>query len=230
MAHPLAAHLSPTWTEALSPRVDAGVCERLLAFVAQERARAAVHPKAEDVFAAFHSTALPDARVVILGQDPYHGPGQAHGLAFSVLPGVKPPPSLANIYKELVADVGGPRPRDGSLTRWSTQGVMLLNAVLTVREGSANSHANQGWEAITDATIDALSARIAPLVFVLWGASARKKAKRIDAARHRIVEGAHPSPLSAYQGFFGSRPFSAVNAHLRELGLKEIDWCQAGSE
>ena len=230
MVHPLAAHLPTDWTAVVAPRVDAAECARLLAFVDEERLRGPVYPSKDEVFAAFLSAPFADVRVVILGQDPYHGPGQAHGLAFSVRAGVKPPPSLANIYKELLADVGGPTPRDGSLERWSKQGVLLLNAVLTVREGHANSHAKKGWEAFTDAVVDALAARAEPLVFVLWGASAKKKGRRIDRARHRVVEGVHPSPLSAYQGFFGSRPFSTVNAHLRELGRMEIDWGQAKSQ
>jgi uracil-DNA glycosylase len=160
----------------------------------------------------------------LLGQDPYHGPGQAHGLAFSVQPGVPPPPSLVNIFKELQSDVGAPKPRDGSLIPWAQHGVLLLNAVLTVRAGQPNSHAGHGWEAFTDAVIRAVSAKPEPVVFLLWGRYAQKKKPLIDASRHVVIEGTHPSPLSAKNGFFGSRPFSTINAALEERGRPPIDW------
>jgi uracil-DNA glycosylase len=169
-------------------------------------------------------TPYAEANVLILGQDPYHGEGQAHGLAFSVQPGVTPPPSLVNMFKEMEADLGIKRPKTGYLAPWAKQGVLLLNAVLTVRAHEANSHKGQGWEKFTDAAIKVLSAREAPVVFVLWGGYARKKKALIDAARHTIIESAHPSPLSARNGFFGSKPFSKINAALRKNGREEIDW------
>lgn len=192
-------------------------------FVAQERARHQVFPPAEEVFSAFEATPFEAVRVLILGQDPYHGDGQAHGMCFSVRPGTKTPPSLRNVFKELRSDLGHPVPDNGYLMPWAQQGVLLLNAVLTVRAHEANSHRNQGWERFTDAVISTLSARETPVVFVLWGAYARKKTALIDTVRHTVVEGAHPSPLSARK-FFDTRPFSQIDTALREYGHTPVDW------
>lgn len=200
-----------------------GQLAQLAGFVEAERARARVFPPADRVFAALASTPFDAVRVVVLGQDPYHGAGQAHGLAFSVPRGVRKPPSLANLLKELEADLGVRAPAHGSLEAWAARGVLLLNTVLTVREGEAGSHAGRGWEQVTDAVIDALAARPRPVVFALFGAHAHKKAKRIGAP-HRLVLGVHPSPLSAHRGFFGSRPFSAIDRALEELGEAKLDW------
>ncbi len=195
-------------------------------FVAEERAAHEVFPPDDDVFNALRLTPYEDVRVLVLGQDPYHDDGQAHGLAFSVRPGVKAPPSLANIFKELASDAGCAKPKSGSLVGWAEQGVLLLNAVLTVRAHSANSHKGKGWERFTDAVIRALSAREKPVVFVFWGAYAAKKLELVDTSRHTTIVSAHPSPLSARNGFFDSKPFSKANAALREAGEPEIDWCR----
>jgi len=183
-----------------------------------------VFPPEGDVFNAFEVTPLEDANVLLLGQDPYHDHGQAHGLCFSVKPGVKPPPSLANMFKELRDDVGCRIPNNGYLAPWAAQGILMLNAVLTVRAHEPNSHKGKGWETFTDAAIRALNDRKDPVVFVLWGGYARKKLALIDADRHAIVESAHPSPLSARSGFFGSKPFSKINEALRRFEKPEIDW------
>ncbi len=175
-------------------------------------------------FAALHAIPYDAVKIVILGQDPYHGPGQANGLAFSVNPGVKLPPSLKNIFKELHNDLGCDIPADGNLEFWAKQGVLLLNTVLTVRAGEAHSHKKWGWETFTDAIISLLNSREQPVIFLLWGRPAQEKEKLIDASRHFIIRAAHPSPLSAYNGFFGSRPFSAANERLRSIGQKEIEW------
>jgi uracil-DNA glycosylase len=187
-----------------------------------------VYPAEPEVFNALKLTPFDAVKVVILGQDPYHGAGQAHGLAFSVRPGVTPPPSLRNIFKELQTDVGCPRPAAGSLEPWARQGVLLLNAVLTVRAGQPNSHRGKGWERFTDAAVAAVGHKPDPVVFVLWGAPAQKKVPLIDTGRHVIVKSPHPSPLSAKTGFFGSRPFSAVNRALKAAGRGPIDWCLPG--
>ena len=180
-------------------------------------------PPEDDVFSALRLTPFDEVKVVLLGQDPYHDDGQAHGLCFSVRPGVKAPPSLVNIFKELHSDLGCVIPNNGCLTPWAKQGVLLLNAVLTVRAHQANSHKNQGWEQFTDAVIRAVNDRPQPVVFLLWGNYAQKKGILVDANRHRVIKGAHPSPLSASK-FFGSKPFSAVNRALVELGNAPIDW------
>jgi uracil-DNA glycosylase len=193
-------------------------------FITNERTQHQVFPPDERVFTAFDLTPPESVRVVILGQDPYHDVGQAHGLAFSVLPGVKVPASLRNIFKELHADLGCEIPTGGCLTPWAKQGVLLLNTVLTVRAHEANSHRGKGWEAFTDAVIQQLSNRTDPIIFVLWGKPAQAKRTMIDAGNHLVLEAAHPSPLSAYNGFFGSRPFSKINASLRSWGKDEIDW------
>jgi uracil-DNA glycosylase len=197
-------------------------------FVAGERARHVVFPPADDVFAALHLTPYSTTRVVILGQDPYHGPGQAHGLCFSVRRGVPVPPSLANIHKELAADLGVEPPPHGNLEAWARQGVLLLNATLTVRAGQAASHQGKGWETFTDRVLHAVNDKPHPVVFILWGASARRKKSLIDTGRHTVIESAHPSPLSAHNGFFGSRPFSQTNAALEAAGLAPIDWRLSG--
>ncbi len=196
----------------------------LQAFLAEQRAHDTVYPPEPEVFSALELTPYERVRVVILGQDPYHDANQAHGLAFSVRPSVRPPPSLANIYRELHDDLGCRPPNNGYLVPWAQQGVLLLNTVLTVRAHSPNSHHGKGWETFTDAVIRAVGARPEPVVFVLWGGNARKKAPLIGAERHTIVQSAHPSPLSARNGFFGSRPFSTINAALRGWGQPEVDW------
>lgn len=218
--------LPPTWQARLRDEVEAPYFRELRAFVDAERRAHAVYPPEEEVFAALELTPFADVRVMILGQDPYHGPGQAHGLAFSVRPGVPPPPSLRNVFRELREDLGCPVPGGGSLVPWAEQGVLLLNAVLTVRAGEPASHRGRGWERFTDAVIRELNARAEPLVFVLWGAYAAKKETLIDAGRHAVIRSAHPSPLSAKRGFFGSRPFTAANAALVGFGAAPIDWCR----
>ena len=212
------------WNPVLRSQFAEPYWEELQSFVADERSRHTVYPPADDVFAALHLTPLSDVKVVILGQDPYHGPDQAEGLCFSVKPPVKPPPSLQNIFKELTSDVGVPAPDHGSLAEWAERGVLLLNTTLTVRAGQAGSHQGRGWERFTDEVIQVVSAKEEPVVFVLWGAAARKKKALIDTQRHAVVESAHPSPLSAHRGFLGSRPFSQINAALERLGQKPIDW------
>jgi uracil-DNA glycosylase len=212
------------WNPILRRQFDEPYWAELQAFVANERQRSTVYPPNDEVFAALHLTAHADTRVMILGQDPYHGEGQAHGLCFSVRPGVRVPPSLMNIRKELRDDIGIVPPDHGSLEAWARRGVLLLNATLTVRAGAAGSHQGKGWEIFTDEVIRAVNDKTEHVVFVLWGAYARRKAQIIDRARHTIVESAHPSPLSAHNGFFGSRPFSAVNTALIAHDQPEIDW------
>ena len=216
------------WSEVLREALEAPSFAKLERFVEEERQQFTIYPSEEDLFSAFQLTPYEQVKVLVLGQDPYHGPGQAHGLAFSVQPGVPPPPSLMNIFKELKSDLGLSLPGSGSLVSWARQGVLLLNAVLTVRESQPNSHAGQGWEAFTDAVIRAVSARSEPTVFLLWGNYARKKKKLIDTQRHEIIESPHPSPLSASGGFFGSRPFSRINDALMLRGQAPIDWHLAG--
>lgn len=215
--------LPSSWQHVVGGERDRPYFTELEEFVAQERARHQVFPPAEEVFSAFEATPFDAVRVLILGQDPYHGDGQAHGMCFSVRPGTKTPPSLRNVFKELRSDLGHPVPDNGYLMPWAQQGVLLLNAVLTVRAHEANSHRNQGWERFTDAVILTLNARETPVVFVLWGAYARKKTALIDTARHTVVEGAHPSPLSARK-FFGTHPFSRIDTALREYGHTPVDW------
>jgi uracil-DNA glycosylase len=193
-------------------------------FVREERAGYDIYPPINSVYAAFDFSSLAATRIVILGQDPYHGPGQAHGLSFSVQSGTPVPPSLRNIFKELQTDLGIEIPHHGNLTSWAEQGVLLLNTTLTVRAGEAASHVGHGWETFTDAVIDLINAKDERCVFVLWGTNARKKKLRITHPRHVVIESAHPSPLSAHGGFFGSRPFSRANAALREVGIAEINW------
>lgn len=212
------------WNPVLRNELDQPYWRELQDFVAKERQRHTVYPPPEEVFAALHLTPYASVKVVILGQDPYHGPGQAHGLCFSVRRGIALPPSLVNIFRELESDLGVPPPSDGDLTRWATQGVLLLNATLTVRARRAGSHQGKGWERFTDAVLAAVNAKPQRVVFILWGASARRKRSLVDTTRHVIIESPHPSPLSAHNGFFGSRPFSRTNAALVEAGLDPINW------
>ncbi len=217
--------LHDSWKAPLLPEFQSDYMANLRAFlVAEKAAGKAICPKASEWFRALDLTPLDKVRVVILGQDPYHGPGQAHGLCFSVRPGVRPPPSLVNIYKELESDLGLPRPRHGFLESWAKQGVLLLNSVLTVEAAQAASHQGKGWERFTDAIIRLLNAREEPIVFMLWGAYARKKAAFVDATKHLILKAAHPSPLSAHNGFLGCRHFSQCNEFLVSHGMQPIDW------
>ena len=217
-------HLPDSWQTNLQDEVQKAYFQTLAQFVEQERSEHVIFPPAEEVFTAFTETPYQDVKVVILGQDPYHGEGQAHGLCFSVKPGVKLPPSLRNIFKELQSDLDCEIPNHGSLLSWAKQGVFLLNTVLTVRKGKANSHRKKGWETFTDHVISLLSDHDNRLIFVLWGRPAQSKKKLIDEDRHFIIESVHPSPLSAKNGFFGSKPFSQVNGHLLSMGKKAIDW------
>lgn len=216
--------LPADWQRVLAGELSAPGFRELVAFVERERSEHSVYPPAGQVFQAFRETPLERVRVVILGQDPYHGEGQAHGLCFSVAPGVTPPPSLMNIFRELADDLGVPLPGHGCLTHWARQGVLLLNTVLTVRAGKAHSHRRKGWETVTDAVIDRVSNGLQPVVFVLWGRPAEAKLPLIDVTRHEVLVSAHPSPLSARRGFFGSRPFSRINRLLESWGQAPIDW------
>ena len=216
--------METTWRPVLIAETEKPYWKPLQQFVKDERRKYQVFPPDKEVFAALHLTPYEKVSVLILGQDPYHEVGQAHGLCFSVRPDVAIPPSLQNIYKELHDDLGCQIPNNGCLTPWAEQGVLLLNAVLTVRAHQANSHQGKGWENFTDAIIRAVNDKPDRVVFVLWGAYARKKAPLIDTTRHIIIQSAHPSPLSASNGFFGSRPFSKINTALREAGKPEIDW------
>jgi uracil-DNA glycosylase len=212
------------WNPLLRDELSKPYWAQLQDFVAGQRARHVVYPPEGEVFAALHLTTYAGTRVVILGQDPYHGAGQAHGLCFSVRRGVPVPPSLQNIYKELADDLGVPIPQHGNLESWARQGVLLLNATLTVRAGQAGSHQGKGWETFTDQVLRAVNDKQHPVVFILWGGYARRKKALIDTSRHTVIESAHPSPLSAHNGFFGSRPFSRSNAALVAGGLSPIDW------
>lgn len=223
MSFDLLELLPAAWRERVEPLLDPEATRRLGAFVAAEYAAGPVYPPLPDLFSAFRLCAPDDARVLILGQDPYHGPGQAHGLSFSVRDGVRVPPSLRNIFKELRDDLGLPMPSSGDLTPWARHGVLLLNAVLTVRAGAAGSHAGNGWEEFTDAVIQAMNAKDQRVVFVLWGAYARKKRDLVTAPWHVVLEAGHPSPMNP-RGFLGCRAFSTVNKALAEAGEKEIDW------
>lgn len=212
------------WRAQLADAFEKPYFQTLQQFVDEERQNYTVFPPERDVFSALKLTPYERANVFLLGQDPYHDNNQAHGLCFSVRPCIKPPPSLVNIFKELRSDVDFRIPNNGYLVPWAEQGMLLLNAVLTVRAHKPNSHKGHGWEIFTDAVIRAVNAREDPVVFVLWGGYAQKKRALIDTARHTIIQSAHPSPLSANNGFFGSRPFSAINAALRAAGKPEIDW------
>ncbi|MFE9318792.1 uracil-DNA glycosylase [Streptomyces albidoflavus] len=217
------AQLPESWREVLGEEPQKPYFAQLMEFVEEERARGPVYPPRDQVFAALEATPFDQVKVLVLGQDPYHGEGQGHGLCFSVRPGVKTPPSLRNIYKEMHVELGHPVPDNGYLMPWARQGVLLLNAVLTVRAGEANSHKGKGWEKFTDVVIRAVSDRPDPAVFVLWGNYAQKKLPLIDAERHAVVKGAHPSPLSAKK-FFGSQPFTRIDKAVAEQGHEPIDW------
>ena len=212
------------WAPLLTPELAKPYYRQLRQFLINEYRTRTVYPDMYAMFNALHYTSYEDTKVVILGQDPYHGPGQAHGLSFSVLPGVPAPPSLQNIFRELHDDLGCFIPNNGCLKPWAEQGVLLLNTVLTVRAHQANSHRGQGWEQFTDHIIELLNAREKPLTFILWGTPARRKKAMITSPQHYVVESPHPSPLSAQRGFFGSRPFSRVNDFLRQTGQTPIDW------
>lgn len=221
--------LHPSWLEPLRDEFASPYMQVLKAFLLDRKtAGVRIFPKGGAWFRALDLTPLDTVRVVILGQDPYHGAGQAHGLCFSVRPGVRVPPSLANIYKEMESDLGLPRPGHGFLDHWARQGVLLLNSVLTVEEGRAGAHQGRGWERFTDAVIRLVAAQSRPIVFILWGSYAQKKAAFVDdvsrGGRHLVLKAAHPSPLSAHNGFFSSRPFSRANAFLVEHGQPPIDW------
>ena len=212
------------WEQYLTEEMQKPYYRELRQFLINQYRTVQVFPDMYDIFNALHYTSYADTKVLILGQDPYHEPGQAHGLSFSVLPNVPPPPSLLNIFKELETDMGCHRPNNGCLEPWARQGVLLLNTVLTVQAHRANSHRDKGWETFTDRIISLLNEREKPVAFVLWGAPARRKKAMITNPRHLIIESAHPSPLSAFRGFFGSRPFSRVNRFLESVGEKPIDW------
>jgi uracil-DNA glycosylase len=216
--------LPESWQPVVGEELQKPYFKTLQQFLEAERKQFTIYPKESEVFSSLEYTPYEAVRVLILGQDPYHGPRQAHGCSFSVRPHVPPPPSLLNIFKELKADVGATQPDHGCLVPWARQGVLLLNAVLTVRAGQANSHQGKGWEQFTDAVIRAVNRKPTRVVFILWGAYARRKAELVDLTRHTIIQSAHPSPLSADNGFFGSKPFSRTNAALRQANLPEINW------
>jgi uracil-DNA glycosylase len=216
--------IEPSWKEALKEEFEEPYFQELAAFVKAEYAAETVYPHPKNIFSAFTLTPFDQVKVVILGQDPYHGPSQAHGLSFSVTEGVRNPPSLRNIFKEIESDLGVQPDESGNLERWAKQGALLLNATLTVRAGAAGSHQGKGWERFTDAVIRKLSDEREHIVFMLWGNYARSKKALIDSTKHCIIESAHPSPLSAHNGFFGSKPFSKANAYLKTHGIEPIDW------
>ncbi len=214
-----------SWREKLAGEFDKEYYKKLILFLRDEEQSNTIFPPKKERFNAYNTTPFENVKVVILGQDPYHGTGQAHGLSFSVKAAQALPPSLKNIYKELVDDIGCDMPKRGDLTSWAEQGVFLLNAVLSVQASSAGSHQQRGWEPFTDATIKLLSDEREHLVFILWGKSAQSKEKLIDTNKHLVLKAPHPSPLSSYRGFFGSKPFSKTNAYLRTNGITPIDWC-----
>jgi uracil-DNA glycosylase len=216
--------IEPSWKEKLAEEFGKPYFETLTAFVKDEYKKYTIFPPGGKIFNAFNSTPFDKVKVVILGQDPYHGPRQANGLSFSVSEGVSLPPSLQNIYKELKSDLGIQPPTTGDLERWAQQGVLMLNATLTVRQGAAGSHQGKGWEEFTDAVLRVLSQQREGLVFILWGAYAKRKGAYIDRSKHLVIESAHPSPLSATNGFFGSKPFSKANDYLQANGKTPIDW------
>jgi len=217
--------LSTNWKDVLADEMEKSYFKELQSFLDKEYKEQTIYPVRSDIGSAFRVTLFNEVKVVILGQDPYHGVGQAHGMSFSVKSGVKIPPSLRNMYKELAEDIGCSIPTSGYLESWAQQGVLLLNTVLTVRAGQANSHKGMGWETFTDAVIQKLSEREKPVIFVLWGKPAQSKRALIDERKNVIIEAPHPSPLSAYRGFFGSKPYSNINAKLLEQGEKPIDFC-----
>lgn len=212
------------WDEVLSDLFQSENYKKIREFLKEEYSTYTIYPSMYDIFNAFKMTPYKSIKAVILGQDPYHEPNQAHGLCFSVKDGCVPPPSLINIFKEMKSDLGLQPPKNGDLTKWAERGVLLLNTTLTVRRGAANSHSKCGWTAFTDEVIKKISAREKPVVFILWGGNARAKKPLIDTERHFIVESAHPSPLSCYNGFFGSKPFSKTNGFLERVGEEPINW------
>lgn len=217
--------IEESWRIALQKEFDADYFKKIKAFLVEEKKKAVVYPKGSDIFNAFNLTPFNDVKVVIIGQDPYHGPNQAHGLCFSVLNGVKFPPSLENIYKELCKDLGYSFPKSGNLTSWAKQGVLLLNASLTVRAGEANSHQSIGWQKFTDAVIQKISDEKNGVIFLLWGGFAQKKGSKIDASKHHVLTCGHPSPLSANKGhWFGNKHFSETNRLLQQMGKTPINW------
>ncbi|WP_456288938.1 uracil-DNA glycosylase [Paenibacillus sp. AK002] len=218
------AILKNDWATYLEQEFTKPYYLQLREFLIDEYRTKTIFPDKYDIFNALHYTPLADTKVVILGQDPYHGPGQAHGLSFSVKEGVSTPPSLQNMYKELQDDLGCFIPNNGHLITWAKQGVLLLNTVLTVRAHEANSHKNRGWESFTDKVIEAINRKKEPVVFLLWGSHAQKKAELITNRQHKLIRSPHPSPLSAHRGFFGSKPFSRANEFLRSMGLQEVNW------
>lgn len=217
-------HIGNDWDKILQDEFSQEYYKKIRFFLKKEYAEHKVYPPMDDIFNALRYTAYENVKVVLLGQDPYHGQGQAHGLCFSVQPGVKSPPSLQNIFKELQSDLGIPIPSNGTLTKWAQQGVLLLNAVLTVREGTPNSHKTLGWTTFTDHVISHLNARNTPIVFLLWGKNARDKKALITNPKHCILEAPHPSPLSAYNGFFGCKHFSKANSFLTQTGQSPVNW------
>ena len=212
------------WDEVLKELIESPLYFKIREFLKKEYSTHTIYPPMDKIFNAFKTTPYSEVKAVILGQDPYHEPDQAHGLSFSVNDGIPLPPSLQNIFKELKDDLSVDNGKSGCLLKWAKQGVMLLNATLTVRRGQANSHSGCGWQEFTDAVIKKLSERDKPIVFILWGGFARSKKKLIDTNKHFIIESAHPSPLSAYNGFFGSKPFSRTNEILKKIGVEPIDW------
>ena len=216
--------IEESWKQKLTPEFEKDYFIKLTEFVRAEYASKTIYPPAKQIFNAFDHCPFDDVKVVIIGQDPYHGPGQAHGLCFSVAEGIPNPPSLQNIFKEIMSDLGKPMPANGDLTRWARQGVLLLNATLTVQAHQAGSHQRKGWEEFTDAAIRLLAEEREHLVFILWGAYAQKKGAFIDCSKHLVLASAHPSPLSAYNGFFGNKHFSRTNEYLKAHGIAEIEW------
>jgi len=217
--------IEASWKDQLAAEFAADYMTKLSQFLRDEKAAGKrIYPPNSEIFAAFDMTPFAKVKVIILGQDPYHGPGQAHGLSFSVRPDITPPPSLANIYREMASDLGLARPTHGNLEAWARQGVLLLNSSLTVEDGRPGSHSGKGWEGFTDAAIAALNAARDNLVFILWGRKAQKKGARIDRQRHLVIESAHPSPLAAHDGFWNSRPFSRTNDYLCAHAITPIDW------
>jgi uracil-DNA glycosylase len=216
--------IAASWKLMLTNEFEKPYFQKLVAFVKDEYKNHTVYPPARQIFNAFDHCSFEDARVIIIGQDPYHGPNQGNGLCFSVNDGIRKPPSLLNIFKELKSDLGKEIPESGNLERWADQGVLLLNATLTVRANSPGSHQKMGWEEFTDAVIQLVSAKKQNTVFILWGVYAQSKGEIIDLNKHLVIKSAHPSPFAAHRGFFGSQPFSKTNAYLNAKGLKEIDW------
>lgn len=217
-------NIATSWKDKLQAEFEKAYFQQLTAFVKEEYSTHTVFPPGKEIFRAFDKCDFDQVKVVIIGQDPYHGSGQANGLCFSVREGVRVPPSLVNIYKEIKNDLGKPIPASGELERWAKQGVLLLNATLTVRASTPGSHQKKGWEEFTDAVIQKISAEKEDVVFILWGAYAQKKGEVIDRSKHHIIMSPHPSPFSADRGFFGSKPFSKTNSYLKSKGLTEIDW------